>query len=110
MEENRQEKGKLLPELKAFFRTLAGKRLIALAVVIVVCVFLAGRCSVSYDGYYLSPEEDRIYYRSGEQWYAADSDGWHAAESFPMVDYTNYSLGADWSEEWGVSEFRAPEN
>ena len=97
-----------------FLATVQGKRLIVLLVVIVICIFAAGRFGGDYSGYYRFMDDERIYYLDEKTWYYSEigdgSDGWHEIDAPPAADYTNYSLGKDWSEEWGVKAFQAPDD
>ena len=93
--------------LRDFLGTLTGKRAVFFVIVIILCIIGASRCGVDYNGYYLFPGDEGLYYHYGDDWYRAEAGGdWTGVDSPPAVDYTNYSLGDTWSEEWGVGDFR----
>ena len=55
------------------------------------------------DGYYR--DGDTYYYRYGDDWsyYDTTVDSWCESYSFPYTDYTDYSVGEDYSSDWGIS-------
>ena len=83
---------------------------LALIFCLVVTGVLAVVSSIQHrnDGYY-STGDGTVYYHYGSDWYYTydinDAGYWYEAEDFPVSNYEDYSLGEDWSSDWGVSNF-----
>ena len=62
------------------------------------------------DGYY-GTGDGTVYYHYGNDWYYTEDTSsagyWYETDEFPSTDYEAYSLGEDWSSDWGVSDFKS---
>ena len=62
------------------------------------------------DGYY-GTGDGMVYYHYGNDWYYTEDTSsagyWYETDEFPSADYEAYSLGEDWSSDWGVSDFKS---
>ena len=84
-------------------------------IALVVLYLVAGifACYSTYqhrkDGYY-GTGDGTVYYHYGDSWYYTYDDNyagyWYETDDFPVAGYEDYSLGEDWSSDWGVSDFQ----
>ncbi len=92
-----------LTALKAF-----GIWILIMAMFIGILASVNG-CVHRKDGYY-SNGNGAVYYHYGNDWYFTYDDNpsgyWYETDSFPESNYEQYSLGDDWNDDWGVSDFR----
>ena len=65
-----------------------------------------------YDGYY-SNDDERIYYRYGNNWYYSYKDGnvkvWYDTAGFPESNSSDFYLGKYYDADWGASNFKSSE-
>ena len=84
---------------------------IVFAAMIVLTVILALYSTHQHrnDGYY-GTGDGTVYYHYGTSWYYTydinDAGYWYEADDFPADNYEEYSLGQDWTSDWGVSDFK----
>lgn len=84
--------------------------------VMIFCMVFSMACAIysnhqhRNDGYY-SSGDGTVYYHYGNDWYYTydvnDAGYWYETDDFPVENYQDYSLGEDWSSDWGVSDFKA---
>lgn len=67
-------------------------------------------CVHRKDGYYKF-DDSQLWYKYGDKWYHTSVDdpydGWYEGYQIDHADYDDYSVGGDYSSDWGGSDFKS---
>ena len=80
--------------------------ILTIAVFVLICILAATVGNKHrHDGYYRT-NDNKIYYRYGDDWYTESYSDWHRTYRFPADDYSQYYEGKTFDSDWGGESFQ----